>query len=385
MTRDLDSVIRPSWELLALGEPTHAEPAFGWARNQLFADLVRRGFRSVALESDRVAGLVVDDFVRNGVGTLDRAMAEGFSHDFGEHPANRALVAWLRNHNEGRPAADRVAWYGFDAPLETMNVPSPRRFLEAARDYLDPGLDLDRLLGPDERWDSSEALLDREASVGASADADRLRTVADELITTLYARAPELIKASSLAAWREIEVRLTGARQVLHYHRQAAQPLADEPRWNRMCATRDALMAQNLIDLRALEAHRGPTLVFANNLHLQRQPSVMDMGPMHLEWNGAGSIMAGLLGDRYGFVAGSLGTSPTIGLGTPASGTIEAGLQSLVDGWGLIKITDVPAGDPRADTRAEQGYCRLDQETVAAADALLHLADPTTVAVSSVP
>ncbi len=380
MTKDLDHLILPSWDVLGLGEPTHAEPGFGWARNHLFEQLVQRhGFRSFALESDRVAGLIVDDYVRNGVGTLDQVMAEGVSHNFGEVAANRELVAWMRAYNEERQPADRLAWYGFDAPLETMSVPSPRRYLESARDYLDPELELSDLLGSDERWESGEALLNREASVGASADADRLRTIADELITTLYARAPELIKDSSPAAWREIEVRLKGALQVLHYHRQAAQPLADEPRWNRMCATRDAMMAENLLDLRALEAHRGPTLVYGSNLHLQRQQSEMQLGPMRLVWSGAGAILSPLLGERYGFIAGSLGASPTLGLGEPGPGTIEAGLQTLVDGWGMIKIADVPAGDPRTDATVEQGYFRLDRETVDHADALLHLADGSAV------
>lgn len=379
MTRDIDHLIQPSWDLLGLGEPTHLEHGFAAVRNQLFEQLVGLGYRSIALESDRVAGLLVDDFVQGGGGTLDQVMAEGFSHNFGEVAANRELVAWMRDYNRDRPPADRLTWYGFDAPMETFSAPSPRRYLEAARDYLQPDLELDHLLGPDDRWDSAEALLNREASPGASADADKLRTIADDLLVSLHAREPELIWETSLAAWRDIEVRLKGALALLRYHRQVAQPLDDEARWNRMCATRDVLMAENLLELRSLEAHRGPTLVFASNLHLQRQLSVMDMGPVHVEWYGAGAILARQLGDRYGFIAGSLGTSPTIGLGQPKPGTIEAALQPLVDGWGVLASADVPAGDPRADATPEQGYFRLDRETVDNADALLHLADAAAV------
>lgn len=379
MTQTLDHLIVPTWELLGLGEPSHGEPGFAFARNQVFEQLVRLGFRSIALETDRVAALMVDDYVRNDVGTLDRALAEGFSHTFGEHTANRELVAWMHDYNQDQPPAERLAWYGFDAPMETLSAPSPRSYLEHARDYLDLELELDRLLGANERWDSAEALMNREASPGRTADADQLRRIADDLLTSLYARAPELIKKTSLDAWRDTEVRLTAAQDLLHYHWQAAQPLADEQRWNRMCATRDALMAQNLVDIRSLEAHRGPTLVFANNLHLQRQPSSMELGPMHLEWYGAGAIMAGLLGERYGFIAGSLGASAALGLAEPKPDTIEAGLQPLVHGWGLIKITDVPVGLPRTDSTVEQGYFRLDRETVEGADALLHIADGSAI------
>ena len=98
-----------------------------------------------------------------------------------------------------------------------------------------------------------------------------------------------------------------------------------------------------------------------------------------LVWSGAGAILSPLLGERYGFIAGSLGASPTLGLGEPGPGTIEAGLQTLVDGWGMIKIADVPAGDPRTDATVEQGYFRLDRETIDHADALLHLANGSAV------
>ncbi|MFC7623736.1 erythromycin esterase family protein [Microlunatus sp. GCM10028923] len=383
MTQSLDHLVSPAWDLLALGEPTHAEPRFGFLRNRLFQQLVGHGFRSIALESDRVAGMLVDDFVRTGTGDLDQVMAEGFSHGFGEHPANRELVAWMRDHNQEQAPADRLAWYGFDAPFETLGVPSPRRSLDRALAYL--GLDHDlgptiaRLIGPEERWGSAEALMNRAASPGASAEADRLRNLTEDLLTTLYVRAPELIKNTSAAAWRSAEVELIAARQLLHYHGQAAAAWTDgepedEPRWNRMCATRDAMMARNLIELRTLEAPRGPTLVFANNLHLQRQQSTMQMGPMRMEWYGAGAILSPLLGDRYGFIAGSLGASPKIELDQPQPDTFERFLQTRIDDWGLLRPEELPTASSRTDATPRQGYFPLDQETIDGADLILHLA-----------
>lgn len=137
MSQDIRDFVTPSCDLLALGEPTHWEQAFPRARNELFAQLVDHGFRSIALETDRVAALIVNDFVQEGVGTLDTVMGEGFSHDFGKLDANRHLIAWMREYNESRPPEDRLAFHGFDASTEMMNVPSPRRYLEYARDYLD--------------------------------------------------------------------------------------------------------------------------------------------------------------------------------------------------------------------------------------------------------
>ncbi|HEY4020690.1 MAG TPA: erythromycin esterase family protein, partial [Pseudonocardiaceae bacterium] len=136
MSQDIRDFVKPVNELLALGEPTHREPAFGWVRNELFAQLVEGGFRSIALEIDRVAAFVVDDFVREGVGSFDAVMRDGFSHGWGDLEPNRALVGWLRDYNRARPSHERVSFHGFDGQTENTTAPSPRRYLEHARDYL---------------------------------------------------------------------------------------------------------------------------------------------------------------------------------------------------------------------------------------------------------
>ena len=65
-----------------------------------------------------MAGLIVDDFVQEGVGTLDEVLKEGFSHSFGTLEPNRELVAWMREYNEGRPP--RNGW------PSTASTPRPR-------------------------------------------------------------------------------------------------------------------------------------------------------------------------------------------------------------------------------------------------------------------
>lgn len=373
MSQDLQDFVPASCDLLGLGEPTHLEPAFAGLRNELFVDLVEHGFRSIALETDRVAALTVNDFVQKGVGTFDAVMKEGFSHSFGDLDTNRALVAWLRDHNRGRPSEERVVFHGFDAPTETMSAPSPRHYLEHARDYLGLDLDLASLLGDDERWSRTEAVLDPAASIGATAEAERLRSIADDMLTALYARAPELIAATSRAEWCRARTHLTAGLDLLRYHKEAAQHLEPSARWTRMCATRDALMAQNLLDIREVEAGRGPTLVFAHNLHLQRNQSHMRMGEMDLSWFSAGAIVGSLVGKRYTFVAGSLGRSELLELAEPEHGTYEGILQRRVSTWGLTSATAVAPARTRTDATPEQGYFPLDQAILDAADAVLHV------------
>src|SRR5205823_10031193 len=105
------------------------------------------------------------------------------------------LVAWMREYNEGHPVEEQLAFHGFDASTETMSAPSPRRYLEYARDYLGLDLDLGSLTGDDERWSRTEAVVDPAMSPGDTPEAERLRVIADDMLTSLYARAPERIAA----------------------------------------------------------------------------------------------------------------------------------------------------------------------------------------------
>src|SRR4051812_2891180 len=112
--RSLISARRPY--LLAIGEPHHGELAFPRLRNRILETLAKYGFRSIAIESDRGAGLAVDDYVRGRRDHVD--LTTGISHGWGTHPATRELIDWLRAHNESLPSAERIAFHGFDAPTE---------------------------------------------------------------------------------------------------------------------------------------------------------------------------------------------------------------------------------------------------------------------------
>ncbi|SHJ44921.1 Erythromycin esterase homolog [Nocardiopsis flavescens] len=377
MSLDITDLAAPPCEILALGEPAHGEPAFPLIRNELFARLAERGFRSIALETDRVAALAADRFVRDeDTGTrLDTVMREGFSHGFGEHAATRQLVLWMREYNLRRPPGERLALHGFDAPTEMVSAPSPRPYLEHARDLLGLDLDIASTAGDDERWSRTEAVLDPAASVGATPEALRLRVIADDLLAELYARAPEVIAATSHATWSAARIHLRAGLDLLRYHRSAAEALEAGARTSRMLGARDAAMARNLLDIRAAEHHRGPTLVYAHNRHLQRHPSRWTLAGMDLAWSGAGSLVHALAGGRYSFVAGSLGRSAALALAAPEPGTHEGLLDGRVAVWGLAEADTAPAARVRTDPVPEQGYFPLDAQTLAAADAVLHVAD----------
>jgi len=375
MSQDVRDFVPDPCDLLALGEPTHQEPAFGAVRNELFAQLVELGFRSIALETDRVAAFAVNDYVLHGTGSLASVMSEGFSHDFGALDANRRLVAWMREYNRDRAAQERLTFHGIDAPTENTNAPSPRSYFEYARDYLHiEKLDIAGIAGDDHRWSRAEAILDFAMSMGATPDAERLRRIGEDLLTRLYARAPDLIARTSRAEWLRARTHLDAGLGLLHYHWQAAQPLEQSDRICLLLTTRDTLMARNLLDIRSVEAGRGPTMLFAHNRHLQRNGSAWSLGDMSASSFGAGAIVDSLRIESYFFVAASLGRSEVLGLGEPEPDTYEGFLQRRITGWGLIPATEVSPARTRADATPQQGYFPLDQATVDGADAIMHIA-----------
>ncbi|MEU7614835.1 DUF6194 family protein [Micromonospora rifamycinica] len=366
--RSLVAARRP--HLLALGEPHHGEPAFPRLRNRILETLAGYGFRSIAIESDRAAGLAVDDYVRGRRDDVD--LTTGISHGWGSHPATRELIDWLRAHNEDLPPGERIAFHGFDAPTEIAGAPSPGPILRELREYLGtPAPDLDRLVGDDDRWSAPEIMFDAARSPGRSPQAVELRGLAEDFRTRLYADAPRLVGNSSPHAWNWARVLAGTVIGLLAYHAAMAEPGTQSQRLGRLLAVRDALMAQNLLDIVAHERDRGPVLASANNAHLQRHPSRWDTHwegqDLAAQWNGAGSIVSPLLGDRYVYVAGSLGASGPVGLGQPEPGTYE---ERLGPETGIFLP---PAGDLRARVTDLLGYSPLDTATIETCDAILHI------------
>ncbi|MFD0851865.1 erythromycin esterase family protein, partial [Actinomadura adrarensis] len=101
--------------LLALGEPTHGDNTLLQVRNELFRRLIEQeGYRTIALESDCLMGLAVDDHIASGKGDLDEVMERGFSHEWGAFSGNRELVRWMRARNRERPRSERLRFAGFD-------------------------------------------------------------------------------------------------------------------------------------------------------------------------------------------------------------------------------------------------------------------------------
>jgi erythromycin esterase-like protein len=370
--------------LLALGEPTHGEDVLLELRNDLFRQLVEQeGYRTIAIESDCMMGLVVDDYVTSGTGILDDVMERGFSHGFGASAANRELVRWMRAHNDGRPVSQQLRFAGFDGPLEITGAASPRQALTALHAYLTAWVDagllpcttetLDRLLGADDRWTNPAAMMDPSQSVGQTPDASQLQLLADDLVALLDAQTPHLIAASSREDWHRARLYGRTATGLLRYHFWMAGTSAG--RMARLLGVRDSMMAANLLAL----AERGPALVHAHNGHLQRHKSTMRMGGLPLEWWSAGAIVSAHLGEGYAFLATALGTIRHHGVDAPPPDTVEGLLYALpqqrclVDPRRLAAALADAAPAPRVSPW--YGYSPLDPAHLASNDGIVFVKD----------
>jgi erythromycin esterase-like protein len=373
--------------LLALGEPTHGDDVLLTLRNDLFRQLVEReGYRTIAIESDCMMGLLVDDYVASGAGTLDDVMERGFSHPwFNRSAANRELVRWMRAYNKGRPVSERLRFAGFDGPLEITEAASPRQALTALHAFLAARVEadllpctaetLDRLLGADERWTNPEAMKDPAQSIGRAPEAKRLRLLADDLVALLDTQRPHLIAVSSRDDWDL--ARMTGrtATGLLRYHFCMAD--TSPSRMAQLLGVRASMMAANLLAI----AGRGPALVHANNAHLQRDKSTMQLWEGPVDWWSAGAIVSARLGEEYALMATALGTLRRHGVETPPPDTIEGLLYALpedryvVDPRRLVAILGDVTPAPRVSPWF--GYSPLDPAHLASTDAIVFVKDAT--------
>jgi erythromycin esterase-like protein len=377
---------------LGLGEPMHGEAEFPRLRNQVFRQLVEReGYRSIAIESDCLAALTVDAYVTKGEGSLDDVMETGFSHGFGELGANRQLVTWMRQYNRRRDAADKIRFYGFDAPMEMSGAASPRQALTALHDYLASHLEaallpctletIDRLIGDDERWTNPAAAMDPSQSIGTSREANELRLVTDDLVAALTSQSPRLIAATSHAEWRRACLYGRTAAGLLRYHATMAD--TSDSRVAQLLGERDAMMAANLQAIVAHEAQRGPTLVFAHNRHLQKDLSTWQLEGMALSWWSAGAIAAAQIGDQYAFLASALGSAADQGLDAPKPDTLEGALSAIAESRCIFnsrRLAETLRGmgaklTLRTDTSTNHGYFALDPDQLDGTDGVIFIKD----------
>ncbi|MFC8830688.1 erythromycin esterase family protein [Streptomyces sp. NPDC057137] len=397
--------------LLSLGEPFHGEETFPRLRNDLLRGLVDHArCRCVALESDCLAGRLVDDYVLGGTWHLDQVMADGISHGFGAFPANRALVEWLGEHNRVHAPEDQVRFAGFDAPMENSaesGAHSPRAALDILHTFLMANRAsvphswsrIEDLLGDEARWTNPAATMDPSQSIGDSAGVRELRLITDDLGRLLTSRAPQFTEdnasdaprsdavrsnapgsnAPGSDALRDAELAARTAAGLLAYHAVLARTDPQE-RMESCMGIRDAMMAANLHALATREHDHGhgPVLAFTHNEHLRRNAA------RNVGWSPAGAHLARTYGRDYVAIATAIGSAPHRGIDEPPANTVEGLLAATTSTPRLVPLTELTALVAESTnltrrTTENRGYFPLDPAKLTDFDTVLflpHIAPP---------
>lgn len=294
-----------------LGEASHGTREFYRDRATITKRLiVEKGFTAVAVEADWPDAWRVNRYVRGLSDDRDAAAAlsgfERFPAWMWRNTEVRDFVEWLRGHNDGRPAAQQVGFYGID-------LYSLFRSMQAVLSYLD-ATDPDAALRARQRYACFDHAREDSQAYGYAASFGLARSCEDEVVQQL----------------RELNQRFTGLpptpgmeRDEAFFAQQNARLVRNAEEYYRTMF-RGRVLSWNLRDshmvetLQALDRHlataegRPKIAVWAHNSHLG-DAGATEMGEAG-EWN-VGQLMR----DRYHEQAVLVGLSTHHGTVTAAS------------------------------------------------------------------
>jgi erythromycin esterase len=303
-TDDLDPLMEQIGDarFVLLGEATHGTSDFYTWRTQISKRLIaEKGFSFIAVEGDWPDCYRVNRFVK-GMPTAD-ASAQDALHAFTRWPtwmwANREVVElaeWLRAHNDARPPAKQVGFYGLDvyslwesmaAVIEYLERVDPDAANAARRAYacFDP-------YGEDVQEYARATVM-----VPASCE--------DEVVTmlrALRAKAPDS-PDDSLDGYFSAEQNALVAQNAERYYRTMVRGGATS--WN----VRDNHMVDTLERLMAHHGGASKAIVWEHNTHIgdarftdMTRQGMVNVGQLVREAHGEGPA------DRDGVVLVGFGT-----------------------------------------------------------------------------
>lgn len=108
--------------IIALGEATHGTHDFQAIKFRMFRFLVTdMGYKLFGIEANFAACRVVNNYILNGAGDPKQAIA-GLRLWPWRTIDMLKMVEWMRQYNIGKPAAEKVQFYGFDMQLERYSI-----------------------------------------------------------------------------------------------------------------------------------------------------------------------------------------------------------------------------------------------------------------------
>ena len=270
--------------LVLIGEASHGTHEFYQARAGLTAALVaRRGFNLIAAEADWPDAYRANRWVRGLSADADAAAALG---DFTRFPRwmwrNDVVVeflTWLRRHNDGLPAGQRIGFYGLDLYSLHASIAAVLQYLAK--------VDPDGAIRARQRYACFDHFTSDSQAYGYAAAVGLSRPCEDDVVTQLTEmrrRAAEYASRDGRIAADEFFFAEQNARVVRNaeeYYRSMFGGRTES--WNlrdtHMMETLEALLAWTTRQAGAARA-----VVWAHNSHLgdARATQMGDRGELNL-------------------------------------------------------------------------------------------------------
>ncbi len=210
--------------IVALGEASHGTREFFQMKHRLLEYLVKeKGFTVFAIEANWPESLAVDRYIKTGEGDPRVALAGMYFWTWNTQEV-LDMIEWMRAYNKaaGKPL---LSFTSFDMQQHSVAAERVSEYLRKTLPAEGPALEAAQ---------------------------------AEKIVTLFDSRRSELIRASSLAAWRD-------ARQAAEIVRQAAASRAP----GASAGYRDEMMARN-VEWLAGEAYPGEKIVlWAHNGHVR--------------------------------------------------------------------------------------------------------------------
>jgi protein-L-isoaspartate(D-aspartate) O-methyltransferase len=287
--------------VVLLGESSHGTSEFYRARAAITRRLVERhGFSIVAVEADWPDAASIDRYVRH------RPKREGEEAAFERFPTWMwrntdvdAFVAWLRNHNEGRPHEEMTGFYGLDLYNLGASIRAVIDFLEEA-DPEAAGVARERY-GCLRPWAHDPAAYGRMAVTQGFAfcELGAVQMLKDLMQRRMDCLSPECDEWLDAAANARLIKNAEAYYRVMYY--------GSAESWN----LRDTHMFETLCQLLQSKGPESKAVVWAHNSHIGNAAHT-EMGQVREELN-----IGQLVKERFGHEA------RLIGFGTH-TGTVAA-------------------------------------------------------------
>ena len=231
--------------IVSLGEATHGTREFFQMKHRLLEYLVReKGFTVFAIEANWPESLAVDRYIKTGEGDPKAALAGMYFWTWNTQEVLE-MIEWMRAYNKAPGSHAMLSFTSFD-------MQEPKVAMESVIEYL-------RRYSAGSVEADYESLRDVSGGSGEmyKESASKAATQAEAVLKLIDSRQEELVKASSVSAWRD-------ARHAADIARQAATMRIT----GNGAPYRDQMMAGNIEWILREEHPAEKIVLWAHNNHV---------------------------------------------------------------------------------------------------------------------